>query len=129
MTTRISPPSDHREPKCKAMLKAVGGANIGPASLRGILALIGCGLNSGIKTAMRAQRTIEVLEALVEWVEAKLDRFGVAHVRIRDECGRRSDGPERPERSSRGAHGRGPDRRTTVAYAAHGSDRLTRTFR
>jgi acetylornithine deacetylase len=54
---------------------------------------------------MRAQRTIEVLEALVgfdttsrnsnlalvEWVEAYLDRFGVAHERITDETGTKAN--------------------------------------
>jgi acetylornithine deacetylase len=54
---------------------------------------------------MRAQRTIEVLEALVafdttsrnsnlalvEWVEAYLDRFGVAHERISDETGTKAN--------------------------------------
>jgi acetylornithine deacetylase len=54
---------------------------------------------------MRAQQTIEVLEALVgfdttsrnsnlalvEWVEAYLDRFGVAHERITDETGTKAN--------------------------------------
>ncbi|MFZ1095263.1 MAG: M20/M25/M40 family metallo-hydrolase, partial [Xanthobacteraceae bacterium] len=54
---------------------------------------------------MHAQRTIEILEALVgfdttsrnsnlalvEWVEAYLDRFGVAHERIPDETGTKAN--------------------------------------
>ncbi|MGA8413234.1 MAG: acetylornithine deacetylase [Xanthobacteraceae bacterium] len=54
---------------------------------------------------MRAQRTIEILEALVgfdttsrnsnlalvEWVEAYLDRFGVTHERIPDESGTKAN--------------------------------------
>ena len=54
---------------------------------------------------MREQRTIEVLEALVgfdttsrnsnlalvEWVEAHLDRFGVAHERVPDKTGRKAN--------------------------------------
>src|SRR5439155_8560152 len=54
---------------------------------------------------MRAQKTIEVLEALVgfdttsrnsnlalvEWVEAYLDRFGVTHERITDETGTKAN--------------------------------------
>ncbi len=70
---------------------------------------------------MRAQRTIELLEALVgfdttsrnsnlaliEWVEAYLERFGVAHERITDETGTKANlwatiGPTAcPELSSR----------------------------
>src|SRR5205814_6923747 len=55
--------------------------------------------------AMREQLTIELLEALVgfdttsrnsnlalvEWVEAYLDRFGVAHERITDETGTKAN--------------------------------------
>jgi acetylornithine deacetylase len=54
---------------------------------------------------MRAQRTIEILEALVgfdttsrnsnlalvEWIEAYLDRVGVAHERITDETGTKAN--------------------------------------
>jgi acetylornithine deacetylase len=54
---------------------------------------------------VRAQRTIEILEALVgfdttsrnsnlalvEWVEAYLDRFGVTHERIPDESGTKAN--------------------------------------
>ena len=54
---------------------------------------------------MRVQRTIEVLEALVgfdttsrnsnlalvEWVEAYLDRFGVAHERVPDKTGSKAN--------------------------------------
>jgi hypothetical protein len=58
-----------------------------------------------IETAMRAPRTSEILEALVgfdttsrnsnlplvEWVEAYLDRFGVAHERITDASGTKAN--------------------------------------
>jgi acetylornithine deacetylase len=67
--------------------------------------LLCCVSNSHIDTAMRAQRTSELLEALVgfdttsrnsnlalvEWVEAYLDRFGVAHERITDETGTKAN--------------------------------------
>jgi acetylornithine deacetylase len=67
--------------------------------------MLRCDLNNRSKTAMRAQRTIEILEALVgfdttsrnsnlalvEWVEAYLDRFGVPHERITDETGTKAN--------------------------------------
>ena len=67
--------------------------------------MLRCDLNNHSKTAMRAQRTIEILEALVgfdttsrnsnlalvEWVEAYLDRFGVPHERITDETGTKAN--------------------------------------
>jgi len=68
--------------------------DIGFDVLRDILEMLRCDLNNRSKTAMRAQRTIEILEALVgfdttsrnsnlalvEWVEAYLDRLGVPHI-------------------------------------------------
>jgi acetylornithine deacetylase/succinyl-diaminopimelate desuccinylase-like protein len=73
---------------------------------------------------VRVQRTIEVLEALVgfdttsrnsnlplvEWVEAYLDRFGVAHDRVPDKTGSKAQcvGDDRTARRARnhplGAH-------------------------
>jgi acetylornithine deacetylase/succinyl-diaminopimelate desuccinylase-like protein len=90
--------------------------DIGFGVLRDILEMLRCDLNNRSKTAMRAQRTIEILEALVgfdttsrnsnlplvEWVEAYLDRFGVPRAAW---CA---------GNHSLGAHGRGPYRRAVM---------------
>src|SRR6516165_9290239 len=88
---------------------------------------------------MRVQRTIEVLEALVgfdttsrnsnlalvEWVEAYLDRFGVAHERVPDKTGSKANvwatiGPS-------GMPGTiGPGRRTVLVDRSVPPDRAQR---